>query len=94
MDAGLKKSLTDSKYTVMHLEELEAIGQRIGKTFLPSSPQPADIMTICYTSGTTGAPKGVIILHSTMIASVAGLLALLGFGPCFTNNPTRIKRKR
>jgi len=31
-----------------------------------------------YTSGTTGNPKGVMIKHRNLIASVAGIVTLLG----------------
>ncbi|CAE6123939.1 unnamed protein product [Arabidopsis arenosa] len=37
-----------------------------------SPPKPEDIATICYTSGTTGTPKGVVLTHGNLIANVAG----------------------
>ncbi|KAK1291509.1 Long chain acyl-CoA synthetase 6, peroxisomal [Acorus calamus] len=35
-------------------------------------PKPEDTATICYTSGTTGTPKGVVLTHGNLIANVAG----------------------
>jgi long-chain acyl-CoA synthetase len=38
-------------------------------------PTPSDIHLLLYTSGTTGMPKGVIIKHSMVVASVDRFLA-------------------
>ncbi|CEG49557.1 hypothetical protein F443_03298 [Plasmopara halstedii] len=43
------------------LHELEVLGQADPKPADP--PVPTDVATLCYTSGTTGNPKGVILLH-------------------------------
>ncbi|XP_020573514.1 long chain acyl-CoA synthetase 6, peroxisomal-like isoform X2 [Phalaenopsis equestris] len=40
------------------------------KPFCP--PKPEDLATICYTSGTTGVPKGVMLSHENLIANAAG----------------------
>lgn len=36
-------------------------------------PQPQDICTFCYTSGTTGDPKGALITHEQIIACAAAM---------------------
>lgn len=38
----------------------------------PIPPVADDICTLCYTSGTTGNPKGVILTHANFIADMAG----------------------
>jgi long-chain acyl-CoA synthetase len=38
-------------------------------------PQPTDVYTLSYTSGTTGNPKGAILTHRAMVAALAGLRA-------------------
>jgi long-chain acyl-CoA synthetase len=37
-------------------------------------PRPEDVHTFCYTSGTTGEPKGAMLTHANAIAMVAGAL--------------------
>ncbi|HER44346.1 MAG TPA: long-chain fatty acid--CoA ligase [Candidatus Eisenbacteria bacterium] len=39
-----------------------------------SSVSPDDIAAICYTSGTTGQPKGVVLLHRNLISNVKGCI--------------------
>jgi len=41
--------------------------------FLVKPPKPSDVATICYTSGTTGMPKGAIITHGNIIAAEAAV---------------------
>lgn len=36
-------------------------------------PKPSDIATVCYTSGTTGNPKGALISHGNIIANEAAI---------------------
>ena len=38
---------------------------------------PTDLATLVYTSGTTGQPKGVELLHSTLIAQINGVRAMM-----------------
>ncbi|KAK6233123.1 hypothetical protein SCA6_003196 [Theobroma cacao] len=44
-------------------------------------PKPEDVATICYTSGTTGTPKGVVLTHGNLIANVAGFCRAIKFYP-------------
>ncbi|TMW67705.1 hypothetical protein Poli38472_011325 [Pythium oligandrum] len=49
---------------IKSLQEIEALGK--ANPVPADPPAPEDIATICYTSGTTGNPKGVVLTHRTM----------------------------
>lgn len=52
------------------MNEVEAIGAASARPLNP--PMPEDIVTINYTSGTTGPPKGVVLTHRNAVAATAG----------------------
>lgn len=56
---------------IVGFAELEALGK--SNPIVADPPKPSDLATICYTSGTTGNPKGVILTHKnmTMMAAAA-----------------------
>ncbi|GMM37435.1 hypothetical protein DASC09_047600 [Saccharomycopsis crataegensis] len=56
-------------YLLMDLKSLAGLGKKhhVGV----SLPKPDDIFTISFTSGTTGMPKGVIITHKMIVASIS-----------------------
>ena len=44
-----------------------------GERLMHTPPSPDDIYTFCFTSGTTGEPKGALITHRNIIANSAAL---------------------
>jgi long-chain acyl-CoA synthetase len=44
----------------------------------PTPPQPEDLCCIMYTSGSTGAPKGVLLKHKNVVAAVSGGHVVVG----------------
>jgi long-chain acyl-CoA synthetase len=64
---------------VVMLEQVIAAGRTAPRPHVP--PSPDDIGTICYTSGTTGVPKGAVLSHANMIANAAGTLPMVDLRP-------------
>lgn len=58
---------------IVSLQEAEALGETINLPYNP--PRAEDTVTINYTSGTTGNPKGVVLTHANAVAaSSSGLI--------------------
>ncbi|XP_063589550.1 long-chain-fatty-acid--CoA ligase 1-like isoform X1 [Penaeus indicus] len=60
---------------IKFFEQIESLGAASDIPELP--PQPDDLCTICYTSGTTGHPKGVMLSHENVVADVSATLLQL-----------------
>ena len=48
---------------------------------IKASIQPEDLLTILYTSGTTGRPKGVMLSHRNLVSNTLAADDHIGFGP-------------
>lgn len=47
----------------------------------PADTDPSDVAVLMYTSGTTGSPKGAMITHDNVVATVHNLMLLIPMGP-------------
>ncbi|KAI2632004.1 acetyl-CoA synthetase-like protein [Hypoxylon sp. NC1633] len=54
---------------IWSMESVEELGAKVAHPL--RLPRPEDILTINYTSGTTGDPKGVVLTHANCVAVVA-----------------------
>ena len=90
LDAEILKEVKDSSFSVHSFEEVMTKGRK-----QPLSRVPTDldsVATICFTSGTTGMPKGAIITHGNILSFVAGIeyLAENGAGPKFSKDEVHL----
>jgi long-chain acyl-CoA synthetase len=64
---------------VVHIDELRETGRCQSTDVLETRrPGPDTVACIMYTSGTSGAPKGVVLTNSNLIASVGSAMTLYG----------------
>lgn len=68
---------------VLSLQALKELGRRVEakdpQRFdrLLQAAEPHDLLTICYTSGTTGVPKGVMLTHDNLMSVMEDCVHLL-----------------
>lgn len=70
----LRQMSAELNLKIVSFAQAEALGEKSSLNVVP--PKPEDAVTINYTSGTTGNPKGVVLTHSAAVAaSSASLIA-------------------
>eukprot|EP00054_Salpingoeca_dolichothecata_P011451 m.63565 g.63565 ORF g.63565 m.63565 type:complete len:712 (-) comp19472_c0_seq1:101-2236(-) len=66
-----KDAVDKATIQVVSLAKVEKLGETANHK--PQRPTADDLAVIMYTSGSTGLPKGVMISHANLVASVSGL---------------------
>lgn len=61
------------------MDQVEELGTASNRPCVP--PSPSDIVTINYTSGTTGPPKGVVLTHENAVAAASSALVNIRQAP-------------
>lgn len=59
---------------IHYIKDVEAMGEAAPRPY--NTPKPEDVVTINYTSGTTGNPKGVMLTHANAIAGTSASLTI------------------
>ncbi|KAI9703063.1 MAG: hypothetical protein M1820_005935 [Bogoriella megaspora] len=60
---------------IHYIRDVETLGAATPRPY--NVPEPSDIATINYTSGTTGNPKGVVLTHANAVAGASSSLVLV-----------------
>ncbi|XP_040005724.1 long-chain-fatty-acid--CoA ligase 6 isoform X2 [Xiphias gladius] len=71
-DSALMERGKDCSVHVQAIQEVEALGREHHREPIP--PAPDDLSIVCFTSGTTGNPKGVMLTHGNVVADFSGFL--------------------
>ncbi|CAO2585879.1 Long-chain-fatty-acid--CoA ligase 5 [Lemmus lemmus] len=82
---NVEKGLTPGLKTIILMDpfddELKSRGERTEVEILSLSeaepPSPDNLSVICFTSGTTGDPKGAMITHQNVVSNMSAFLKLL-----------------
>lgn len=81
---NLAANQQDASRDVMTLQALKELGRREDARAPDRferrlrDARPDDVITICYTSGTTGVPKGALITHDNMISVLEDCVTAFG----------------
>ncbi|RIA95101.1 hypothetical protein C1645_758188 [Glomus cerebriforme] len=67
----LKHWAEDKGIVLLSFSEVEKLGKQNSRKHNP--PSPNDLACICYTSGTTGIPKGAMLTHANFIAAASAV---------------------
>lgn len=73
----LKERGEKSGIEILSLLDAENIGKENFRKPVP--PSPEDLSIVCFTSGTTGDPKGAMITHQNIVSNVASFLKRLEY---------------
>ncbi|XP_059803818.1 long-chain-fatty-acid--CoA ligase 5 [Hypanus sabinus] len=75
-DDALKERGDKCNVKVFTLKEVEDLGRENHRKPIP--PKPDDLSVVCFTSGTTGDPKGAMLTHGNVVANSAAFFEMMG----------------
>ncbi|KAL1349447.1 hypothetical protein AAHE18_07G157900 [Arachis hypogaea] len=80
-EEALCHSLNETEVTtvICAQKELKTLVEKLGRENPVDAdlPHPADVAVIMYTSGSTGLPKGVMMTHANVLATVSAVMTIV-----------------
>ncbi|XP_041838935.1 long-chain-fatty-acid--CoA ligase 1a isoform X2 [Melanotaenia boesemani] len=73
-DSDLVTRGKESGIEILSINDFEAVGKANHQKPLP--PKPDDLAIVCFTSGTTGNPKGAMLTHGNIISNTAAFIKI------------------
>uniref|UniRef100_A0A670Y6V9 Long-chain-fatty-acid--CoA ligase n=1 Tax=Pseudonaja textilis TaxID=8673 RepID=A0A670Y6V9_PSETE len=74
-DDSLKEKGVTLGIEILYFQAVEALGRENYSKPIP--PKPDDLCVVCFTSGTTGNPKGALLTHGNVVANAASFLKVV-----------------
>ncbi|MCQ2820753.1 MAG: AMP-binding protein [archaeon] len=66
-----QKKLEGMGFNLFTMYDIISAGEKAGQDLPVKEPSPDDIAVICFTSGTTGIPKGAMLTHNNIMCEVS-----------------------
>ncbi|KAJ8269680.1 hypothetical protein COCON_G00122870 [Conger conger] len=87
-DAALVAKAKECGIEILSLKEVKDLGKANYRKPVP--PKPEDLAIICFTSGTTGNPKGAMISHRNILSNCSSIIKILQITTTINSSDTHI----
>lgn len=84
VDDSVISQVTDAGLEFYTMSQIRDRVSASGKVWVPRSIDPSDVWTICFTSGTSGMPKGVVLKHQNFVTAISAVFKMTQGDPLIT----------